>query len=78
MTEQPKKKQQLKKWLTFSLRWGIAVVGIWWVLSQITWRDRVTLLDASNRPHMVRLADFPPFDAAEFHVYDAGDPNAAS
>jgi uncharacterized membrane protein YbhN (UPF0104 family) len=66
--EQPKK--PLKKWLTFVLRWGIAVVGIWWVLSQITWRDRVTLLDANNRPVERRLANTPPLNAPTFTLLD--------
>jgi uncharacterized protein (TIRG00374 family) len=62
--------QKRKKWLTFILRWGIAVVGIWWVLSQITWRDRVTTLSALNRPVPQRLADVPPLDAQQFKLLD--------
>jgi hypothetical protein len=68
--EQQHPKKSLKKWLTFVLRWGIAVVGIWWVLSQITWRDRVTLLDANNRPVERRLRDNPPLDSSEFTLLD--------
>jgi hypothetical protein len=62
--------QSVKKWLTFALRWGIAVVGIWWVVSQITWRDRVTTLDASNRPVEHRLADDQPVNATHFKLLD--------
>ena len=62
--------QKRKKWLTFTLRWAIAVVGIWWVLSQITWRDRVTILNALNRPVSERLADMPPLDAQQFKLLD--------
>jgi uncharacterized membrane protein YbhN (UPF0104 family) len=62
--------QQVKKWLKFVLRWGIAVVGIWWVMSQITWRDRVTRLDAANRPVVERLADNPPLDVPTFKLLD--------
>jgi uncharacterized protein (TIRG00374 family) len=62
--------QKRTKWLTFSLRWAIAVVGIWWVLSQITWRDRVTALNASNRPVAHRLADMPPLNASQFQLLD--------
>ena len=64
MSEQAKKRR--KKWLTFALRWGVAVVGIGWVLSQITWRDRVTLLDANYRPVEERLEDGQPLDAQQF------------
>lgn len=34
-----------KKWIKFSVRWGIAVGGILWVLLNISFRDRVLLLD---------------------------------
>jgi uncharacterized protein (TIRG00374 family) len=64
-------RQDMKKWLTFSLRWGIAVVGIWWVLSQITWRDTVTTLNASNRPQILRIEGFPPLDAQELPVHQS-------
>src|SRR5215218_1304431 len=66
----PSMNQRVKKWLTFVLRWGIAVVGIWWVISQITWRDRVTILNPNNRPAEVRLADNQPLDAREFKLID--------
>src|SRR5438105_3265279 len=74
MAEQATPKKHWKKWLTFTLRWGIAVIGIWWVLSQITWRDRVTLLGPNNRPAVVRLADVPPLEANEFHVLKGNKP----
>lgn len=60
----------VKKWLAFTVRWGIAVVGIWWVISQITWRDRVTILDAHNRPVVERLANNPPLNATSFKLLD--------
>ena len=66
----PRKPQPLKKWLMFTLRWGIAVVGIWWVLSQITWRDRVTLLGANNRPVEHRLDNNPPLESPTFKLLD--------
>ena len=46
----------VKKWALFAVRWGIAVVGIWYVVVNISWRDQVLVLDARNRPHEVRLA----------------------
>src|SRR5947207_5434060 len=45
-----------KKWALFVLRWTIAVVGIWYVISNISWRDRAIILNAQNRPVQVRLA----------------------
>jgi uncharacterized protein (TIRG00374 family) len=66
----PSMKQRVKKWITFSVRWGIAVVGIWWVLGQITWRDRVTALTQDNKPVTQRLAETPPLDATSFKLLD--------
>lgn len=45
-----------KKWIKFTLRWGIAVVGMWWVVAQISWRDQVLVLGARNRPVEAKLA----------------------
>src|SRR5437016_4808809 len=42
-------KHRAKKWLLFVLRWGVAVAGIWWVISNMTLRDRVTIVDEHNR-----------------------------
>ena len=47
-----------KHWLKFSIRWGIAVVGITWVLWSITFRDRVTVLTAgTNLPQYAQVLD---------------------
>jgi uncharacterized membrane protein YbhN (UPF0104 family) len=55
----------------FALRWAVAVAGIWWVVSQITWRDRVLVLNPlTNRPEEKRLADMPPPDARRFTLLD--------
>ena len=35
-----------KHWLKFTLRWGIAVFGIWYVISNMSLRDRVFILNA--------------------------------
>jgi uncharacterized protein (TIRG00374 family) len=60
-----------RQWLTFTLRFGIAVVGIWWVISQITWRDRVLVLNPqTNRPEEKRLYDMPPMDSRQFNLLD--------
>ncbi|HWB54796.1 MAG TPA: lysylphosphatidylglycerol synthase transmembrane domain-containing protein [Tepidisphaeraceae bacterium] len=41
----------MKKWLWFVLRWGVAVVGIWWVVANLSLRDHALVLDAQNVPH---------------------------
>jgi glycosyltransferase 2 family protein len=48
--------QSAKKWGLFALRWGIAALGIWYVVTNISWRDRALVLNASNIPVEMRLA----------------------
>lgn len=66
----PSMSQKVKKWLAFSVRWGIAVAGIWWVVTQITWRDRVTTLSSQNQPVVERLADMAPLNSTTFKLLD--------
>ena len=46
-----------KKWAKFAIRWGIALAGVWYVATNITWRDQVLVLGADNYPLKVRLAE---------------------
>jgi len=40
----------------FLIRWGIAVVGIWWVLSRMSWHDQVlAILPGQTMPQMLTL-----------------------
>jgi hypothetical protein len=50
-------KSRVRKWVLFAVRCGIAVVGIWYVWANISWRDRVLVLDERNRPVEYRLAE---------------------
>jgi uncharacterized protein (TIRG00374 family) len=50
-------KQQLKKWTKFTLRWGIAVFGIWYVLAKTSFHDRVVIVDQENQPVAVRVVE---------------------
>src|SRR3954462_5936176 len=69
--------QRAKKWIKFVLRWGIAVVGIWWVLAQpdMQFRDRVWILDQKQHPVPARLSAYPDKgeQAAAFEIYDPVD-----
>ena len=38
-------KKNAKKWLKFALRYGIAVIGVYLVVKNIAFRDRVIVLD---------------------------------
>ena len=57
MEEQaPKQQRPLRKWLTFALRWGIAIAGITLVLWNISFHDRVRILvEATNTVEQVRV-----------------------
>src|SRR5262245_4924387 len=62
-----------KKWLKFTVRWGIAAFGVWWVLSNSNFTDRVLVLDqATNRPRYVPAVDAQE-DAAEFIIAPKGE-----
>src|SRR6185503_12963584 len=64
-----------KKWLTFSLRWGIAVVGIWLVIRQISLHDRVWVIQ-NNQLFSLRLAQDNGGggeQAGEYAVFDGKD-----
>jgi uncharacterized protein (TIRG00374 family) len=64
--------QRAKKWITFVLRWGIAVVGIWWVVAQMEFRDRVWILDPKNYPVPATLSAYPDKgeQSAVFEIWD--------
>ena len=60
MDETASKKQKARKWLTFALRWGIAIAGIALVVSNISVYDRVQVLDpATNTIQKLRVANSP-------------------
>src|SRR5690349_13578028 len=48
-------KGKLRKLVSFTLRWGIAVVGIWWVISQMSFTDHAFVANEQNRPVEVRV-----------------------
>lgn len=59
-----------KKLLKFLVRWGIAVFGIWWVLSNLSWHDRVMIANpADGWPVSVRLAGPATDDSNSFRIY---------
>src|SRR5437764_2687894 len=63
------RKKTGKQWLMFALRWGVAIVGITYVVAKINFHDHVKVLD----PSTLQLADMqvlgdPPADAPTFRV----------
>lgn len=58
-----------RHWLKFSIRWGIAVAGIAYVLWGITFRDRVTVLDpATHLPVYVQVLGDAREEQAVFEI----------
>ena len=63
-------KKNIKKWSLFTLRWGIAVVGIWYVVKNISIHDRVLISDPNGRPIEARLIRPAVENAAEYVIVD--------
>lgn len=58
-----------KKWLKFTIRWSIAIVGIWYVLANINLYDRVMIVDpASHEPVWLRVLDQADNHDSSFQV----------
>jgi uncharacterized protein (TIRG00374 family) len=74
MTEtpsEPRHKKHAKKWLMFLLRWGIAVAGIWYVLSNISWSDRVLIQSKLDGwPVARKLASPADENATQFQIIE--------
>src|SRR5690348_13707700 len=62
-------KTNLKTWAKFTLRWGIAVFGIWYVLAKTSFHDRVMILGDDNKPISVRIIDGARDSDAVFNQY---------
>jgi uncharacterized protein (TIRG00374 family) len=70
-------KQKIKRWLTFAVRWGIAIAGIYIVLSNISFHDRVAVVDpATNTIRKLRVLNNPGEAELNFLVVpeDGGPP----
>jgi uncharacterized protein (TIRG00374 family) len=66
---EPKRKQTAKKWIMFVIRWGIAVAGIGWVLSNISLYNQVLIANpATGRPLSVRVVRAANESDAQFQV----------
>ena len=68
-------KKQTLKIAKFLVRWGIAVVGIWWVISKMSWHDHVwAFLPGQNMPTKdLTLTDYAADESSGvYHVIIAG------
>jgi uncharacterized membrane protein YbhN (UPF0104 family) len=71
MSEGVKNRASVKKWAMFAIRWGIAVAGVWYVIVNISWRDQVLVLDNTNHPVKVRLAQPAEENARAVTILDS-------
>src|SRR5438105_12300374 len=70
-------KHHVKRWVLFTLRWGIAVAGIAWVLSKVSFHDRVVIFDAgSQNVQAVRVLGDAKETDAQFRIVDTTRPQA--
>ena len=69
------RKQRIKKWVTFAVRWGIAIGGITLVLWNISFYDRVRVLDPdTNTIQKVRVRVEAPETEDAFMIAPPGRP----
>ena len=67
--------KRISKWLKFSLRWGVAVIGIGWVISQMSILDKVLVVNGSGVPVPMTLAEPEAQDnQAMFRVVGRAEP----
>jgi hypothetical protein len=70
-------RKQALKFGRFLVRWGIAVIGIWWVISKMSWHDHVwALLPGQAMPTKdLTLTDFAADESSGvYHVILSGQP----
>ena len=73
--DRPPMKKRLAAWLKFTLRWGIAIAGIYWVVRQMSMRDTLQVLDAQNYPRTQVLVDVNALETQEtFHIVGKTEP----
>ena len=72
----PPRGRDWKGWAKFAVRWGIAVVGVAWVISGLTVRDRVFVLARNDAGQEIVLdaALREPFDATRDQAVEYVDP----
>jgi len=63
-------RQSARQWVLFILRWGIAAVGIIWVLGQMSFRDYALVLDEDNRPVRAVVTSLASEDASSYEILD--------
>lgn len=62
-------REGVQRWLFFALRWGIAVLGIGYVVWNLNLRDHVWVLDeATSRPVVATVVGSPPEDTWPLRV----------
>ncbi len=75
--DKKKKTKDAKAWLMFFIRWTIAIVGVWIVISKMSIRDQawVILDHQTNRPQQVSLEHHVSDNSPTFPVIDPANHN---
>jgi glycosyltransferase 2 family protein len=61
-------RSRIRKTVSFAFRWGIAVVGVWWMISHTSIADHALLVGADGHPQRVRVDAQLPGD--QYRVAD--------
>jgi uncharacterized membrane protein YbhN (UPF0104 family) len=59
-----------KKWVKNLLRWGIAIAGVWYVVTNISIRDRVLIPGPDGRPTAASLVETQAEEDKTFRIID--------
>lgn len=74
-----KRRSSAKRYAIAAVRWGIAIAGIWYVVTNVSLRDRVTVVDpATRRPVQLRLAGYGSEADGSFALADPAPGGAAA
>src|SRR5438045_2547840 len=70
--------KRAKKWFAFSLRWGVAVVGVTYVIWNLNFHDHLKVLTDANRLEDLQVVGSPDENSAAFRVFGSynGEPPA--
>jgi uncharacterized protein (TIRG00374 family) len=75
----PSTSRRVSKWLKFLLRWGVAIVGIYWVISQMSVWDKILVVRNGGTPTAMTLAEPDAReDQASYRVVSQDQPIARS
>jgi hypothetical protein len=73
-TTPAKRNGALRKWVMTAVRWTIAIVGAWWVISQMSFADKVLVATPTGAQQMTLAGHDATDDDATFRVIGRAQP----